>query len=505
MEKAVLALISLALAGCATIKLDGSINVCAAPSGQNARVGESLASPTDNLSVLARTLHPAPGQRAKAPAGLLAASLGRPSTSRIADEITSADIVRGHAFVTEQLRRELAAKVADPAGASAADLPTLLPWLYEVPGPESALLQRVKEANDARQQIDALWSRSPGLSSHARSITLVDGRGPYQMEESFGVFSRDDAEMARRLGETLIAGGYDALALGTAGKLSTLLGTKALDALGAEDQARAQQLLQQLNTSRFISVYARAYFRGGHLFQASLDVDDLVKTFGDRIKASLPNLTDAQKKALDNELATLFKRGCSSEQDSTQCLLSKPLGKESFVTRAGQAVQFSGVTVTFGAQGKLSPTLQYPRAEEIAPQLVRVFFEAVYDSHGIIVPAVSSSTVCAERLWPSEFCLPDDPGGGGKATNATPTNNQRVAWVDSYANQVEAVVTGAAAQLVRGGGWIALNNEAVARAIETTAGVNGRKIAEKVLWNLQSQCADQVGVANPGAVRISVR
>ena len=67
-----------------------------------------------------------------------------------------------------------------------------------------------------------------------------------------------------------------------------------------------------------------------------------------------------------------------------------------------------------------------------------------------------------------------------------------------------AVGYDAAAQLIRGGGWIALNNEAVARAIEMTAGVNGRRIAEKVLRNLQSQCADQVG-SNPGAVRISVR
>jgi hypothetical protein len=241
------------------------------------------------------------------------------------------------------------------------------------------------------------------------------------------------------------------------------------------------------------------------LFQASLDLDELVKAFGDRIKASLPNLTDAQKKLLDDELKNLFQRGCSWEQDTTECLLSRPLGKESFVTRAGQTVQFSGVTLTFGARGKLAPTLQYPKAEEIAPQLVRVFFEAVYDSHGIIVPAVSSSTVCAEKLWPSEFCLPEDTRNSSKTKPETPTQSQRVAWVDNYANQVEAVVTGAAAELIRGGAWIALNNEAVARAVETTAGVNGRKIAEKILWNLQTQCAEQDGVANPGALRISVR
>ena len=136
---------------------------------------------------------------------------------------------------------------------------------------------------------------------------------------------------------------------------------------------------------------------------------------------------------------------------------------------------------------------------------MRVFFEAIYDSHGIIVPAVSSSTVCVEKLWPSEFCLHDVPSAEAGAKTATPTKSQRVAWVDSYANQVEAVVTAATAELIRGGAWVALNNEAVARAVETTAGVNSRKIAEKVLWNLQTQCGEQAGIVNPGAVRISVR
>ena len=500
------ALTGLALVGCATIRLDGNIDVCSAPSGEGMRASDPSSAVTDNLSVLVRTLQPPARGQAQIFPGLAEASVARPSTSRISDEITSDDIVRGHAFVTEQLRRQLAARLANPADASATDTPSLLPWLYEVPGPEFALRQRSREANEAREQLNALWGRSPGLSSKARSIRRTDRAGPYQIDESFGTFSREDAEVVRRLGQTLIAGGYDALVLGTAGKLSLLLDTsgKSLYAL-ADEEVRAQQLLQQLNTSRFISVYARAYFRGGHLFQASLDLDDLVKGFGDRIKASLPNLTDAQKQVLDNELKNLFKRGCSSGQDITQCLLSKPLGKESFVTRAGQTVQFSGVTLTFGDQGRLSPTLQYPKGEELASQLVRVFFEAIYDSHGIIVPAVSSSTVCVEKLWPSEFCLHDVPSAEAGAKTATPTKSQRVAWVDSYANQVEAVVTAATAELIRGGAWVALNNEAVARAVETTAGVNSRKIAEKVLWNLQTQCGEQAGIVNPGAVRISVR
>jgi len=44
----------------------------------------------------------------------------------------------------------------------------------------------------------------------------------------------------------------------------------------------------------------------------------------------------------------------------------------------------------------------------------------------------------------------------------------------------------------------------LARAVETTAGANDRDCREDPL-ELQSQCAERDGVANPGALRVSVR
>ncbi|MNC82289.1 hypothetical protein D3C75_1357400 [compost metagenome] len=52
-----------------------------------------------------------------------------------------------------------------------------------------------------------------------------------------------------------------------------------------------------------------------------------------------------------------------------------------------------------------------------------------------------------------------------------------------YAAQAEATVTAATSQAIRGLSVAALNNEAVAKTLETMAGVSARKIVEKSRWN----------------------
>ncbi|WP_454743991.1 hypothetical protein [Cupriavidus necator] len=166
------------------------------------------------------------------------------------------------------------------------------------------------------------------------------------------------------------------------------------------------------------------------------------------------------------------------------------------------------MTAAFGTQGTLGPTLQYPKSEEIAPQLMRVLLEAIYDSHGLVVPAISSSTACTSPpLYPKQYCLgPDDMKAQGLAhsldAGTTPTTAERVKWVDEYANRFEAIVTALTSQLIRGGGWASLNNETVAKTVETMAGVNSRKVGEKALWKIQSEC--EAGI-DPGALALSIR
>jgi hypothetical protein len=110
---------------------------------------------------------------------------------------------------------------------------------------------------------------------------------------------------------------------------------------------------------------------------------------------------------------------------------------------------------------------------EFAPQLVRVMFEAIFDSEGTIIPATASSTACTTGLYKGVQCLlENDQSDIARAVND----------VDTYAAQTEATVTSLASQLIRGAWFVALNNEALAKSLETMAGVISRKVVAKKMW-----------------------
>jgi hypothetical protein len=124
--------------------------------------------------------------------------------------------------------------------------------------------------------------------------------------------------------------------------------------------------------------------------------------------------------------------------------------------------------------------LTYPATTEFGPQLVRVLMEAIFDSHGLVVPAVSNSTACKEKLYTIVNCLSE---GDMKGNTDTGNLTDRIKKLDAYAGQAESTVTDAASKLIRGVSIAALNNESVAKSVETLAGVSARKIVEKALWS----------------------
>jgi hypothetical protein len=54
--------------------------------------------------------------------------------------------------------------------------------------------------------------------------------------------------------------------------------------------------------------------------------------------------------------------------------------------------------------------------------------------------------------------------------------------VNDWANRAEGVVGSATGQAIRGISWLSLNNEALAKMIETAVGVAARKGTEKLAW-----------------------
>ena len=61
--------------------------------------------------------------------------------------------------------------------------------------------------------------------------------------------------------------------------------------------------------------------------------------------------------------------------------------------------------------------------------------------------------------------------------------------VNKDAAAAESMVGGITGKLVRGISWASLNNEAIARTIETAAGVAARKAMEKLSWCVYA-CGD---------------
>lgn len=356
----------------------------------------------------------------------------------------------------------------------------MIPWIEDYREVTSLPTTALNEASNARNQILAIRKAMPGISvSHKK-----ENPSPNQTLD-LGKLTPDDAELLSQIEKTLALGGYDTLTFASYNNLTELLQNPT-----PEINRELIQQAQEFNTARFLSTYFRAYFRSGHLLQVSLNTDDLTKKISENIQNSLKDdvqLNEDQKERLSKSIKEHLQKTCreSKESGADACILSRPLGDDSFVTRAGLSVQFAGISISLADGGKLAPTFTYPQSTEFSPQLVRVAMEAVFDSQGLIVPASSSSTACKKKLYPEESCLSEDEAQA-----------EKIKKLDMYASQAEATVTAAAAKAIRGLSWAALNNEAVAKSLETMAGVSARKIVEKALWShyrTDNSCADAAG------------
>jgi hypothetical protein len=474
---ALLLALSGAISGCASVQLEGAIEdsctaVVASPAAKSerSRLGFIEQLQFKNIVITQSDL------------------LGAPRTDLL-EPIEHIDVVTG----LNEARKPLTKSVSMTFGVQSNT--DLIPWIKEYAKVESPSKRAADEAKNARSQIIHMWKSIPGISSDFQR-----GKIPPTQTLVFGTLTSADAKFASEVEKTLASGGYDALTLAAFGKLDLLLKDPTADKFKVIQQA------QEFNTARFISTYFRAYLRGGRFIQVSLDTDGLTKKISDKILDALKNdvqLNDQQKTKITDAIKDYIqKETCreSKDPEKTGCLLSRAFGDDSFVTRSGQSVQFAGVSVTIGESGKLGPVLTYPESTEFGPQLVRVLMEAVFDSHGLYVPAVSNATACKTNLYTGTNCLADvdiipDAEPGSVA--------EQIKKLDMYAGQTEATVTAASSKLIRGLSIAALNNEAVAKSVETLAGVSARKIVEKALWSRYQQPGE--ACVAPGSVAVWVK
>jgi hypothetical protein len=329
----------------------------------------------------------------------------------------------------------------------------------------------------------AAWALREGIHEHLRDIDADVLR-----------FSRDD-----KLGRLAMAfaevDGNGALVEQTSAQLAKAacdlqrdMAARALS--GQAAPAPSPELLRRLaeseadyRASPFITEYFKAYFRDGKLIQVMLKPDEFANGTLEALPASA-NLGDTQKEALRQTLKDVFQRSCRQD-GGDGCLLTPALGGVSLQLRGGESLAFKGVSINVGYAGGLTTTGEYPRSAEIAPQVVRVLLEASFDASRLGLPAVATATACGKAgLFPVDRCL------SATLLQEVPGLMEAVAAADSRAMRADGRATMVASVAVRGGSWLALNNEAVARSVESLAGGTVRKLAERQGWQKLLACAD---------------
>ncbi|HBO7163502.1 TPA: hypothetical protein L4967_004971 [Pseudomonas aeruginosa] len=469
-----LAIASTLLAGCASVELQGTLaEKCPLPSATAQSIVPSQLGFVEQI------------ERSALSSGRVA-PMRVPGINLLSKPIDENAVRTGLTKARQNLQQPIRSLLHVQSGAE------LIPWLadYSTSPPPA---QAAEAANKARSQIGHLWSSVPGA---ATSFTISTVSRAEHL--TFGQISTDEVRLTSEIENTLSAGGYDALTLAAYGELIELLESPPND---RNIQIIIQQA-QEFNTSRFISTYLRAYFRGGQMLQMALDAGALSKNLVEDIAENLNNdipLTDSQKKQLISRITTYLQSSCRVPDgpDSDTCLLSRSLGDDSFITRAGLSVQFAGASLSINKNGRLTPALTYPQSTEFGPQLARVILEAVFDSHSLIVPAASNSTACKTGLFLAKNCLSEpDIQNDKDAFKLT----KQIKNIEMYAAQAEATVTATASQAIRGLSVASLNNEAIAKTLETMAGVSARKIVEKSLWNRHLDGCDN----NAGTVAVWV-
>lgn len=251
----------------------------------------------------------------------------------------------------------------------------------------------------------------------------------------------------------------------------------------AQDVAEAKPMF---DIARYLVAYESAYFRNGHVVAVSFDAKDAASKLVSELPSDVKTVLDDKKatpiliKAIGEKLQAV----CVTKTDDKKstCLVAGSLGAASFVSRSGQSIQFSGVSVSVGEKGELRPNFEYPKVAAFGPQVLRVFVEAIFDAPAPHMYAVATSTACTEGLYLPSECLSDAIAKAPFSNGSTLTNFDVVSRIDGDAASADAFATSVTGLAIRGANIAALNNEAAADSVQALAGVTLRKTVEKTEW-----------------------
>lgn len=244
-----------------------------------------------------------------------------------------------------------------------------------------------------------------------------------------------------------------------------------------QNDPQAQSLTQAIDLASLVGTYLSAYFENGNFVMLTIDPSHLEATAASELESKLGFSPNAAKGAVGDIEKQLI--GESVGADGKYHLLTAK-GDGGFVTRGGD--KYSVPTISANFTPGLSRPFSASKVDfpQIGADVVRVFIEAVGDFWSRLPGTAEATGVKAQLLVP--FAA-DGP--------TAPMNETQFMKVNDWAARAETATAGATGQFIRGIGWVSLNNEALAKIIETAAGVAVRKGTEKVAW-----CVLACGSAN---------
>jgi hypothetical protein len=385
----------------------------------------------------------------------------------------------------------------------------------------------VQEANsEARAQTALAVLRDPawqGLRTWARAVA----EGDASKARRFEIQSREATQLAHAVQVAAQHDGFEHLertAASVAGQYVTDLGelntTEARTALQHVEQGTWRQLgpeerkaipqdvrrlatravaaLELCSAARFVQGYVLAYVRGTPLVSVTVNLRSLAERLNrDVVNASGMDVTVARE-AIESMYRRAFRRvlGLADQAHLEEYVqfavdgqydmlegkfgfgLDRATDAPGFVARGGDVLRFRTIEVGLDAS-RATLAVHNLDLKLTGNELLRVVLEALLD-YELRVPGVPGSTGtelgCADALARYDVTV---HGREDESHHVTPEEFGRV---NAESARAEAAAAAVFSKLVRGGGPLALNNEALAGLLETLVSVGVRKSAERVLW-----------------------
>ncbi|MGH8553934.1 MAG: hypothetical protein ACRERS_11625, partial [Methylococcales bacterium] len=228
-----------------------------------------------------------------------------------------------------------------------------------------------------------------------------------------------------------------------------------------EDAAESPALL--------VNDYLKAYFGSLESAVVNLNTSD-ASGWSKGIADALQRRADSPTvEAIADQLAGELGANPGLKQELKQFIVPIRMHEAGFVSRDGTLYGFPAISLK-GDKVEIDES-------QVGADVLRINMEAIRDAFAPL-PVVPQATVVRSR---STRHLDDitlfDP-----ASTEWNVTAKDFMIIQGDANAVEAAVASAVGRVIRGGSWGSLNNEALAKAIETAAGVFARHALERSEW-----------------------